>query len=70
MNEERLRIERDAIIRDEERLRELEREQEAIENGPHDGYQDVSRLSRTRSDADDLDLQLRREKERLHSEDR
>lgn len=54
---------------DEGRLRDLENEEATLENRPHDGFADASRVARLESEIETLDEQIQREKQRaVHGE--
>jgi len=49
---------------EESELRALEREKEAIENRPHDGFADAARVVRLDSEIEALDELIEQEKQR------
>ena len=49
---------------EESELQALEREKEAIESRPHDGFADAARVVRLESEIEALDERLEREKRR------
>jgi hypothetical protein len=49
---------------EESELQALEKEKEAIENRPHDGFADAARVVRLESEIEALDERIEREKQR------
>jgi hypothetical protein len=49
---------------EESKLQALEREKEAIQSGPHDGFADATRVVRLESEIEALDERIEREKQR------
>jgi hypothetical protein len=49
---------------EESELQELQREKEALESRPHDGFADAARVVRLESEIEALNQQMEREKQR------
>ena len=52
-----------ASASEENELQALEREKEALENRPHDGFADAARVVRLESEIEALDERMEREKQ-------